>query len=84
MQRKGPGNNPGSLFKGCRKNATGWEYSTTSLREAFRLPYCDTAEFYDNDNGFVLVAEYRNGELLLVGENTPRWILELRDYLRGK
>lgn len=48
------------------------------------LPYCDTAEFYDNDNGFRLVAEYRNGELLLVGENTPRWILELRDYLRGK
>ena len=25
------------------------------------LPYCDEAEFYDNDNGFVLVAEYRNG-----------------------
>lgn len=48
------------------------------------LPYCDTAEFYDNDNGFVLVAEYRNGELLLVGENPPQWILELRDYLRGK
>ncbi len=48
------------------------------------LPYCDTAEFYDNDNGFRLVAEYRNGELLLVGENPPRWILELRDYLTGK
>lgn len=26
------------------------------------LPYCDEAEFYDNDNGFQLVAEYRNGE----------------------
>lgn len=48
------------------------------------LPYCDEAEFYDNDNGFVLVAEYRNGELLLVGENPPAWILELRDYLRDK
>lgn len=48
------------------------------------LPYCDTAEFYDNDNGFLLVAEYRNGELLLVGENPPACILELRDYLRGK
>lgn len=48
------------------------------------LPYCDTAEFYDNDNGFVLVAEYRNGELLLVGESPPACILELRDYLRGK
>lgn len=48
------------------------------------LPYCDAAEFYDNDNGFVLVAEYRNGELLLLGENPPAWILELRDYLRVK
>lgn len=48
------------------------------------LPYCDTADFYDNDNGFMLVAEYRNGELLLVGENSPLWILELRDYLRDK
>ncbi len=45
------------------------------------LPYCDTAEFYDNDNGFELVAEYRNGELLQVGDRQPRWIMELREYL---
>lgn len=83
-KERGRGIIPALFLRGVAKNATGWEYSTTSLREAFRLPYCDTAEFYDNDNGFVLVAEYRNGELLLVGENTPRWILELRDYLRGK
>ena len=31
------------------------------------LPYCDEAHFFDNDNGFVEVAEYKNGELLLVG-----------------
>lgn len=48
------------------------------------LPYCDTAEFYDNDNGFRLVAEYHNGELLLVGEDHLAWVLELRDYLRDK
>lgn len=48
------------------------------------LPYCDEAEFYDNDNGFVLVAEYRNGEPLLVGENPPAWILKLKDYLLDK
>ncbi len=46
------------------------------------LPYCDQAEFYDNDNGFVLVGEYRNGELLLVGDHQPRWIMELRDHLK--
>lgn len=48
------------------------------------LPYCDEAEFYDNDNGFVKVAEYRNGELLLIGDNRPRWILELLDYLKNQ
>lgn len=46
------------------------------------LPYCDEARFFDNDNGFVEVAEYRNGELLLKGEYRPGWILELSGYLR--
>lgn len=41
------------------------------------LPYCDIAEFYDNDNGFVKVAEYRNGELRRVGEHSPKWLTEL-------
>lgn len=45
------------------------------------LPYCDEAEFYDNDNGFVMVAQYRNGELLPVGECRPVWLLELMDDL---
>lgn len=45
------------------------------------LPYCDEAEFYDNDNGFQLVAEYRNGELRTVGSRCPRWLAELLRYL---
>lgn len=45
------------------------------------LPYCDEAEFYDNDNGFVLVAEYRNGELRTVGSAAPGWLIELCSYL---
>ena len=45
------------------------------------LPYCDEAEFYDNDNGFQLVAEYRNGELRTVGSLVPGWLKELRAYL---
>ena len=45
------------------------------------LPYCDEAEFYDNDNGFQLVAEYRNGELRTVGGLVPGWLKELRAYL---
>lgn len=45
------------------------------------LPYCDIAEFYDNDNGFVKVAEYRNGELRNVGKHSPKWLNELMTFL---
>ena len=45
------------------------------------LPYCDEAEFYDNDNGFVLVAEYRNGELRTVGSRRPQWLMELLQFM---
>ncbi len=42
------------------------------------LPYCDEAELYDNDNGFVKVAEYRNGELRPVGQASPQWLKDLQ------
>ena len=45
------------------------------------LPYCDEAFFFDNENGFLQVAEFRNGELLLMGERRPYWIVQLREYL---
>lgn len=48
------------------------------------LPYCDEAVFYDNYNGFVEVAEYHNGELLLKGDYRPAWVLELQAYLAGQ
>lgn len=48
------------------------------------LPYCDEARFFDNDNGFVEVAEYVNGELLLKGETRPAWIKELLAYLSSR
>lgn len=48
------------------------------------LPYCDEARFFDNDNGFEEVAEYRNGELILKGQKHPRWILELSGHLSGE
>lgn len=44
------------------------------------LPFCDEAEFYDNDNGFLLVAEYRNGELRSVGTTHPSWLSELSAF----
>ena len=45
------------------------------------LPYCDEAHFFDNYNGFIEVAEYVNGELIVRDSAHPRWVEELRDYL---
>ncbi|MCC8077568.1 MAG: hypothetical protein LIO60_04360 [Oscillospiraceae bacterium] len=45
------------------------------------LPYCNTAVFFDNDNGFVQVAEWRNMELLPKGDLRPRWLEDLLAYL---
>ncbi|MBQ9045187.1 MAG: hypothetical protein IJ112_04500 [Oscillospiraceae bacterium] len=46
------------------------------------LPYCDEAHFFDNYNGFVEVAEYVNGELILKGSNPPTWARELEAFLK--
>ena len=47
------------------------------------LPFCDEGLFFDNNNGFVEVAEYINGELILKGSNHPKWVVELSEYLRN-
>ena len=41
------------------------------------LPYCDEVTLFDNDNGFIEVAEYVNGELLPKGDYRPAWLREL-------
>lgn len=45
------------------------------------LPYCDEATFYDNENGFVAVAEYKNGEIMQIGSSKPQWLAELMEYV---
>lgn len=45
------------------------------------LPYCDEAYFFDNENGFVRVADYRDGKLETVGDYAPGWITSLKDIL---
>lgn len=45
------------------------------------LPYCDEAIFFDNENGFREVGEYRNGELIPFGDS-PEWFCQLAEYLR--
>ena len=46
------------------------------------LPYCDEAHFFDNFNGFVEVAEYKNGELITKGDKLPAWVMELKEYMQ--
>lgn len=60
-----------------RQFATRWEAVKAVL------PFCDEAAFYDNDNGFIEIAAYRNGELILEGDYRPRWITELAEYLKN-
>ena len=47
------------------------------------MPYCDEVTLFDNENGFVEVAVYRNGELIPTGDYRPVWLSELIDYLSG-
>lgn len=46
------------------------------------LPYCDEVIFYDNDNGFVQVATYKNGELFGIGKDAPLWLVQLEKEFR--
>ena len=59
-----------------RRFAGRWEAVTKVL------PYCDEAHFFDNYNGFVEVAEYVNGELIVKGNKLPAWIQEFRQFLQ--
>ena len=42
------------------------------------LPYCNEATLFDNENGFVPVAEYRNGEIVTLTELSPKWLMQLQ------
>lgn len=44
------------------------------------LPYCDEAKFFDNDNGFVLVAEYHGGRICVQTDTPPAWLVELMKF----
>ena len=48
------------------------------------LPYCDEVHFYDNENGFVDVGEYRNGNIVFSGEYVPEWLKLLKKHLTNQ
>ncbi len=46
------------------------------------LPYCNEVHFFDNENGFVEKAEYKNGMLITKLGQVPKWLEELKEYLK--
>lgn len=48
------------------------------------LPYCDEVHFYDNENGFAEVGEYRNGSVILFGEYVPEWISGFKKFMESE
>ncbi len=45
------------------------------------LPYCNEVKLYDNENGFVEKAEYKNGEIIIKSGSIPKWLEELQQCL---
>lgn len=45
------------------------------------IDFCDEVHFFDNENGFVFIGEYRNGELFTVGERAPDWLSQFKEQL---
>lgn len=45
------------------------------------LPYCDEVTFYDNENGFIKVAEIKNNRFHYSNGYRPEWLVELKERL---
>lgn len=43
------------------------------------LPFCDEANFLDNNNGFRFVGQYRSGRVQFVGDYAPAWLQQLSE-----
>ena len=67
------GTNPLSLYA-----AYGYFAGNAGVQAAW-----DALEASADDNGFVKVAEYRNGEFRRIGTNTCTWVDELGEYLKA-
>lgn len=56
-----------------------FEKRITSLGEV--IPLCDEVIFYDNENGFVKVAEIKNNKFQYSNGYKPDWIVKYKDTL---
>ena len=56
-----------------------YQNSIESLKRV--LPLCDEVVFYDNENGFVKVAEIKNNTFYYTNGYRPDWILEVEQIV---
>lgn len=48
------------------------------------LPFCNEVKFFDNENGFAEVAEYKNGEIIPRCSVMPNWLTEYINWRQKK
>jgi len=48
------------------------------------LSYCNEAIFFDNENGFVGIAEYKNKKWSQLAEPLPEWMVSFLEYIKEK
>ncbi len=56
------------------------------IEDCLNKGICFTQEttLYDNDNGFVTVAKYQNGEMIKIGSHSPIWYNELFSQMKSR
>lgn len=47
------------------------------------LPQCNSVELFDNDNGFIKVAEYQKGHIHATEDKIPAWLDELLELMKN-
>ena len=47
------------------------------------LPQCNSVELYDNDNGFIKVADYQKGHIHATEDKIPAWLDELLELMKN-
>lgn len=57
-----------------------YEKRISSLSQV--IPLCDEVIFYDNENGFIKVAEIKNNKFLYFNGYKPKWLVEYKNALK--
>ena len=65
----------------CKWCSRGGIYKGAGSKLERVLPLCDEVVFYDNENGFVKVAEIKNNTFYYTNGYRPDWIMEVEQIV---